>query len=265
MTIHVDGNWWQDLFDEMYLQTDARSVCNDALTRREVDFLESFLRPSKSAPILDLCGGQGRHALELGRRGYRNVTVLDYSRVLIELGRKIAARESLNTVFVQGDARQTGLPPDSVAFVIVMGSSFGYCLEHKENMRMLTEARRLLEPGGALLLDLPDRDYVLSHFRPFSRHAVNDDLEVQRTRELGEDIIFSREKVVSKRKGCLREQAYCTHLYSGQAITVMLTDAGFCEVVFQGDFMCREDEGDYGTMTHRMVVKAEKRVAEQGS
>jgi hypothetical protein len=29
MTIQVDDNWWKDLFDEVYLITDARSVCDD--------------------------------------------------------------------------------------------------------------------------------------------------------------------------------------------------------------------------------------------
>jgi len=261
MSIHVDSNWWQDLFDEMYLQTDARSVCDEELTRREVDFLEAFLALSKSAPILDLCGGQGRHALELGRRGYVNVTVLDYSPYLVDMGKERAAQEGLSTVFVRGDARDTGLPGESAAFVIVMGSSFGYCPDHEQNMRMLREAGRVLAPRGVLLLDLPDRDYVLRNFKPFSRHTVNEDLEVRRSRELGEDIVYSREVVVSKSEGCLRDRTYCTHLYSRKGITAMLGEAGFSAASFQDDFMCREAQGDYGTMTHRMVVKAEARKA----
>ena len=39
MTIIVDPDWWKTLFDDVYLLTDARSVCDLALTRREVDLI----------------------------------------------------------------------------------------------------------------------------------------------------------------------------------------------------------------------------------
>ena len=55
MTIKVEKDWWKTLFDEVYLQTDARSVCDEELTRREVDFLIRKLDLLKADPILDLC------------------------------------------------------------------------------------------------------------------------------------------------------------------------------------------------------------------
>ena len=58
MTVQVDNNWWKDLFDEVYLITDARSVCDDELACREVDFLEDSLLRDKSSPVLDMCGGR---------------------------------------------------------------------------------------------------------------------------------------------------------------------------------------------------------------
>jgi len=92
----VEPDWWKKLFDETYLITDARSVCDNRLTSREVDFIEEMLGLEKSWPILDLCGGQGRHSLELARRGFQDVTVLDYSKVLVDLGRRRAQEERLN-------------------------------------------------------------------------------------------------------------------------------------------------------------------------
>ena len=61
--VSAEENWWMSIFDDVYLQTDARSVCDDQLTREEVDFLENGPKISKRWQILDLCGGQGRHAL----------------------------------------------------------------------------------------------------------------------------------------------------------------------------------------------------------
>ena len=258
MNIQVDDNWWQELFDEIYLLTDARSVCDEKLTRQEVDFLVKTLELDKSASILDLCGGHGRHSLELSRRGFQNVTVLDYSSYLVELGEKRAKEEGFDTIFIQGDARNTGLPGQSFRFIIIMASSFGYFVNEDENKKILNEAFRLLMPRGTLLLDLLDRDYVLQNFTPFSCHKVNEELTVNRERELGDDIIYSRETVRSKKWGCLRDRTYCTRLYSPEKISDLLSSAGFSSISCEKDFMNREAEGDYGCMTNRMIVLARK-------
>jgi len=258
MSIQVGENWWKDLFDEVYLLTDARSVCDEELTCQEVDFLEETLGLDKAASVLDLCGGQGRHSLELSRRGFENVTVLDYSRYLLDLGKKRAEQEALNTLFIQGDARNTALLGQSFQFVIIMASSFGYFANEDENKRILNEALRLLAPKGALLLDLADRDYLLQNFKPFSCHEVNEDITVSRERELGDDIIYHRETVTSKREGCIRDRTYCTRLYSPGKISDLMYSLGFSSVTYKRDFMSREAEGDYGCMTNRMIVIARR-------
>jgi D-alanine-D-alanine ligase len=258
MSIQVDNNWWKDLFDDIYLLTDARSVCDDKLTSQEVDFLEETLDSDKYASILDLCGGQGRHSLELSRRGFVDVTVLDYSRYLIDLGKKRAEQEELSTIFIQGDARNTGLHGQSFQTVIIMSSSFGYFMNEDKNKEILKESFRLLIHRGTLMLDLPDRDYVLRNFSPFSCHNVNEDITVSRERELGDDIIYSREKVTSEKKGCIRDRSYCIRLYSPKKISDLMYSAGFSSITFKKDFMSRKAEGDYGCMTNRMIVKARK-------
>ncbi len=258
MPIQVDDNWWQDLFDEIYLMTDARSICDEKLTYQEVDFLEETLGLDKSASILDLCGGHGRHSLELSRRGFKNVTVLDYSRYLIDLGKERAKEEKLNTIFIQGDARDTGLPQEKFRFIIIMASSFGYFADEEQNKQIISEAFRLLVPTGTLLLDLPDRDYVVQNFNPFSCHKVNEDITVSRERELEDEIIYSRETVTSQKMGCIRRRTYCTRLYSPGKISDLLNSAGFSSITCQRNFMNREAEGDYGCMTNRMIVTAKR-------
>ena len=258
MGIEVNKNWWKDIFDEVYLQTDARSVSNEELTIREVDFLEKTLDLDKSAPILDLCGGQGRHALELSRRGFSQVTTLDYSEYLIHIGKHSARQENLNTAFIRGDARCMGLANKIFRVIIIMGSSFGYFVQDEENLKILSEAFRLLIPTGQLILDIPNPEYVLSKFKPFTSHKVQDDIEVSRTRKLEHNIIYCREKVSSVSKGVIRENTYCTQLYSPEKISGLLRSAGFSNIVCKRDFIRRESEGDYGTMTNRMIVKAEK-------
>lgn len=254
----VQPDWWKFIFDELYLQTDGRSVCDTELTSKEVDFIESSLCLDRSAAILDLCGGQGRHALELSRRGYKAVTVLDYSDYLIQTGRKEAIRQDLNTRFLKGDARDTKLLSETFDSIIIMGGSFGYFVNPLENEKILKEVYRILAPEGVLLLDLPDDAHVRENFQPVSEHQVDHTLNVTRNRELKEDIIYCQEIITCSERGVLRENTYCIRLYRPEEIGLILEQIGFSQVSFQEDFMNRQQVGDYGTMTNRMVVRSRK-------
>ena len=109
---HLPPEWWRSLFNAVYLKTDGDVVENAELTRREVDTLVRATGVGKADRILDLCCGQGRHSLELARRGYTAVTGLDRSRFLVRLARKRARKEGLTLTFREGDARRRRLPED---------------------------------------------------------------------------------------------------------------------------------------------------------
>lgn len=254
----ISPDWWKTLFNEVYLITDSRTVCDHELTCREVDFLEKVLNLEKSSPVLDLCGGQGRHSLELSRRGFKDVTVLDYSDFLINLGRESALREGLNTKFIQRDARDTGLPDQRHRFIFIMANSFGYFIDEKEDEKILQEAFRLLISGGSLLLDLPNKEYVIKNFSPKSWHEANEEIVVCRERILDKDIILGREMVVSKIKGLIRDEKYCTRLYSPEKISELLRLAGFSSITIQKDFVSHKKKADYGCMTNRIIVTAKR-------
>jgi D-alanine-D-alanine ligase len=258
MSFQVNTDWWKEIFDDVYLLTDGRSVADAEVTRQEVDYIESALNLQRSSPILDLCGGQGRHALELCRRGYGRVTVLDYSDYLLQTGQQAAAQQNLEAQFIQGDARDTGLEPESFASVIVMGGSFGYFVQDAENQKILDESFRILKPGGTFLLDLPDKGYVRAHFRAVSYHRPAETIQVTRHRKLEQDVLYCRETVSCAHQGSLRESTYCIRLYSREHIRHMLEEVGFTAVLFQEDFMDRREKGDYGTMTNRLVVRSSK-------
>jgi D-alanine-D-alanine ligase len=258
MRFSVNTDWWKTIFDEIYLLTDARTVSDEELTKKEVDFITTFLDPGKDSAILDLCGGQGRHSLELAKRGFEDLTVLDYSGFLLETGRKKAIEEGLRLQFIQGDARSTSLPDGRFNYIVLMASSFGYFEQDDENVKILGEAFRLLSPGGKLMLDIPDRDYIINNFKPSSFHRVNDDISVERNRLIKGNVIYSKETVLSDRKGCIRENTYCMRLYSRDDLKKLLFKKGFTHVSFKKDFMDRSKLGDYGCMTNRIVAIAIK-------
>lgn len=258
--IRVEPDWWQTLFDEVYLVTDAPFVCNPALTKREVDVIEAMLHLRPAARILDLCGGQGRHALELARRGYAHLTVLDYSDFLLARGRWEATASGLNVAFCQGDARATTFAAASFDAVLLMANSFGYFVDAADDRQVLAEGARLLAAGGQFLLDLIDRDAALQQFCAESWHEATEDTVVCWKRELAHDVIRVREVVLSKTTGLLRDRAYAERLYSPDEIRPLLTAEGFYDIVIQhGAFIYDPAHGtDYGLATNRMLVTARK-------
>src|SRR5262245_5493587 len=70
---HLPAEWWRKLFNALYVKTDGDVVENVENTRRDVDFIVSAAAVQSHSQILDLCCGQGRHCIELARRGFKNV------------------------------------------------------------------------------------------------------------------------------------------------------------------------------------------------
>lgn len=252
------NDWWKYFFNEIYLITDARSVCNPTLTRKETDFLEDILDLEKDDRILDLCGGHGRHSLELARRGYRDLTVLDHSSYLIRLARKLARRQGRRIRFKCCDARFSGLKDEDYSIIFIMANSFGYFLDEGENKRILKEAHRLLKKGGKLLLDLTDPDYIKNNLKPISWHEADKDIVVCRKRKLKRNIIRAREIVISKKRGLLRDGYYCERIYNKDKIARILKSVGFKNLSIKKKISLRKDKKEYGFLTSRMIVTAEK-------
>ena len=118
----VDPDWWKKIFDDVYLVTDARSVCDEEITRREVDLICELLPIRPEHRVLDLCCGHGRHSLELCARGVTGCTLLDYSQHLLDHAQARAEACRYPVHCIRSDARNTGLPLQSFDHVIVMGA-----------------------------------------------------------------------------------------------------------------------------------------------
>jgi D-alanine-D-alanine ligase len=258
MNIDVKPDWWKSLFDDVYLMTDARSVCDEEITRREVDAVCTLLAMAKDDAILDLCGGQGRHSIELARRGYGHCTVLDYSGVLIEHGRSNALQKGLPVNFVQGDAVDTGLPDQAYDHVLILGNSLGYMPKAVDDLRIMQEVMRILKPGGSLLIDVTDGAAVLKKFNPNAWHEIDDRIVVCRQRQLEGDSIRAREVVICKEQGLVRDQTYAIRLLLPEVLETLVAEAGFVGFSMQRGFCAHDQEGDYGFMNHRLLVTAKR-------
>ena len=242
MTLEVPVDWWKTVFDEVYLMTDARSVCDEDITRREVDIICRLIPMHSRHDILDLCGGHGRHSIELCARGFQKCTVVDYSACLIDCAKKKAAECHYPMECVRADARDTGLPAESFDHVLIMGNSLGYIPEDVADEAIIAEAMRLLRPGGWLLVDVADGDKVKRTFSPRAWHETEN----------------AREMVLSKQKGLVRDCAYAIRLYDTQSLIKLVAHAGFRDVVVHTDFSPHQRQGDYGFMNCRMLASGQK-------
>ena len=155
MTIDVDDGWWKTLFDEVYLITDARSVCDESITRREINVITDMIPIRPEHRILDLCGGHGRHSIELCSRGFTECTLVDYSKALIDCAKKEADQRRCQIDMIRSDARFASFTDGSFDHVLILGNSLGYIRLPEADHRILAEANRVLRPGGWLLVD-PD-------------------------------------------------------------------------------------------------------------
>ena len=256
---HLPSDWWQSLFNSLYLKTDGDVVENHANTAFEVDMLIRTACLEPNDRILDLCCGQGRHCLELARRGFRNLTGIDRSRYLIRLARKRARQANLNISFHEGDARKFRLPESSYHCVALMGNSFGYFDREEDDFAVLEAVKRVLTSGGTLVMDLVDGDWMRSNFDPRSWEWIDNNHFVCRERALstnGEKIV-SREVVVHSERGVIADQFYAERLYSYERIANLLDKADFVRIKLH-DRLCAESDRnqDLGMMAHRLFITA---------
>jgi SAM-dependent methyltransferase len=109
--------------------------------------------------IIEIGAGTGRTSIELARRGAK-VTILDISEKSLELAKKFAQKADPATRrrlhYVLADGLDPGLEPESFDLLFHQG-----LLEHFRNpFPLLAANRRLLKPGGLIVVDVPQTFHI---------------------------------------------------------------------------------------------------------
>lgn len=254
---HVDPEWWKSIFNAYYLKTDGDVVEDVEITSAEIDLFTGVLDMKKESSVLDLCCGQGRHALELARRGIMKVDGMDRSHFLITRAKASAKKEGLCIKFREGDARKLPYRDQKYDYVMLMGNSFGYFENANDDMAVLNEVFRILKPNGKILIDVSDGEYVAENYEPRSWEWIDADYFVCRERSLSADRsrLISREVITGAKKGVVADQFYAERLYSKDAIMALLENAGFRQVQAHGNMETLSKRNqDLGMMARRIVV-----------
>ncbi|HWR84120.1 MAG TPA: methyltransferase domain-containing protein [Candidatus Deferrimicrobium sp.] len=256
---HVPSDWWRYIFNYLYLKTDADVIGDPNITRQEVDLVVQHLRPAPEAKILDLACGQGRHSIELAKRGYKNVEGLDRSHYLIQKAKSRAKRDGLSVRFREGDARKIPYAADTFDVVVILGNSFGYFESAHEDQRVLEEVFRVLKPSGQLLVDVANGEYLRKNFEPRSWEWIDQKYFVCRERSLSadENRLISREVITHVEKGVIADQFYAERLYTPDSLTQLIRSAGFGGIALQGEISPDSVRNqDLGMMKLRLLVTA---------
>jgi D-alanine-D-alanine ligase len=256
---HVPRDWWRGVFNELYLKTDGDIVENDVNTVQDVDLVQRTLGLRPGDRVLDLCCGQGRHSVELARRGLRDVVGVDQSAYLISVAAARASTGGHTVAFHQADARD--LPSGDAAFdaVLLLGNSFGYFHDAGDDEQLLREIRRVLRPGGTLVMDLADGDWLREHFEPRSWEWIDDRLFACRERSLSDDRtrLVCRQIVADVRSGVIADDFYAMRLYTRRLLFDTLHAVGFSSVTDRGAITAAPDHNhDPGVMARRLFVTA---------
>ncbi|HWO72474.1 MAG TPA: class I SAM-dependent methyltransferase, partial [Dehalococcoidia bacterium] len=163
--------WYETFFGRDYLAAYGY-LFSPERAEEEAAFVFDALALRAGDEVLDLCCGQGRHAVPLARRGCK-VTGLDLSQQYLDLLADAAAKAGVEVETVRSDMREI---PFEARFdaVINMFSSFGYLETEAEDARVLRAVARALKPGGRFLLDLLNREWALINYDEKDWHRDED-------------------------------------------------------------------------------------------
>jgi SAM-dependent methyltransferase len=204
--------------------------------------------------VLDVPCGIGRHAVPLAERGL-DVTGVDVSVPYLDRARERADDAGVDPAFVEGDMRD--LPVEGTFDLVAnLWTSIGY-FDAETDRAVLAGFRDRIADGGALVLELTNKDGVLANFDGDGVARDGDHLTVEtreydpgRSRMHTEQDLFRATEDGYEHVGSM---TYETRMFAPDTLRRWLLDAGFSGVSLYADL----DGGELTRDSSRMVVVAE--------
>ncbi len=152
--------WYEALFTNYGNQYDKQEFT--AGTVGEVDFIESEINCDRSARILDIGCGTGRHSIELARRGY-SVVGIDLSESMLAKARSKALSSHVAVEFLQSDARHLQFHNEFNLAIMLCGGAFPLMETDEMNFMILQSAAKALKEKGKFIFTTLNGFFPLFH------------------------------------------------------------------------------------------------------
>jgi 2-polyprenyl-3-methyl-5-hydroxy-6-metoxy-1,4-benzoquinol methylase len=152
--------WYVELFTNYANRYEQETFTHG--TTGEVNFIETELQFNKSAAILDIGCGTGRHAVELARRGY-TVTGVDLSESMLAKARSNALSAGVRVEFIRQDARALKLERSFSLVQIICEGGLALMETDEMNFNILSGARSHLKSDGTLIFTTLNGLFPLYH------------------------------------------------------------------------------------------------------
>jgi ubiquinone/menaquinone biosynthesis C-methylase UbiE len=241
---------WDAFFGDFYLRAYAGEQ-RDSEAAAQALAAARLGRCPEGGDLLDVPCGFGRHAMPLAEAGYR-VTGVDRSESLLgEAARRADGRPPAR--LVRADYRSLPFPDESFDAALNLFSSLGY-LGDEADTEVLAEIRRVLRPGGRLVIETMHRDLLVRNFAERDWRLAGEGrlLLEQRTFEPGSGIAQVTQTLVDPGGG-RESRSYSVRVYAVTELLGMLARAGFAVTRTHGDL----EGSPFGAAT-RLVVVAQR-------
>jgi SAM-dependent methyltransferase len=182
---------------------------------------------------LDVGCGPGRHSIELARRGYR-VVGIDPSPAMIAAAEECAREAGVNPSF-QLARGEDFTSPQKFDAAICLFTTLGQIGPGGENQRLVQQVAGALQPGGAFMVEIPQRAWVVANLKPSDRFGSGEDYtQVNRAYDPETQTVTEHFKVVSPQGS--RQFVLRYRLYSHVELGTLLEEAGLDLVASYGDY-----------------------------
>jgi SAM-dependent methyltransferase len=244
------AEWPVAFFDDDYL-TIYRPQLSAERTSAEADFLERALGLAPGAELLDLACGFGRHTIEMARRGYR-MTGVDFNPRYLAIAAEEARAAGVEARWVEADMRALGFD-DAFDGAYSYFTSFGY-FSDAENEQVVERVARAIRPGGWFVLDVVNRDRILTHpqQRIWNQQSDGSLLMEEATLDLPSSRVASRQVLIPAGGGAQIVKTFDLRTYTCAELSAMFRRHGLeTREVWGG-----ADGSAYSTESWRLILLA---------
>jgi ubiquinone/menaquinone biosynthesis C-methylase UbiE len=232
----------------------------------EIDHLQALLDDHDRNPetALDVACGIGRHAVELAASGI-DVHGIDIAPEYVDSARERAADAGVTdrASFEVADMRNLSERDQTYDLVTNLWTAFGY-FDEETNEAVAEGFRDSVAPGGALVMELANKEAVMGDYQESSASRGDGLLYVERSEYTPETgrmettmTLFEYDETAPDEDPTeydqVGEMTWDTRLYSPAELRRLLERAGFSTVSLYGGL----DGTPLETDSHRVVVVAE--------